>query len=55
MICTDKSKLDTTSQIVREFRQALKSQTPKQAAELRIEIRVLYNLPAQPEPGIWKS
>lgn len=55
MICTDKSKLVTTSQIVREFREALKSQTPKQAAELRIELRAFYKLPVQPEPESWRS
>ena len=55
MICMDKSKLRMTSQIVREFREALKSQTPKQAAELRIKLRTLYKLPAQPEPDIWKN
>jgi hypothetical protein len=55
MICKDESKLWTLPQICRETSEAIRRLSEKQKAELRVHLRQVYNIPAKPEPDLWKN
>ena len=45
----------TCDELVKMFTAAIKRMSPKEKAQLRVELRKTFDTPPQPEPDLWMN